>query len=129
MKRLENNSINNLKKALGMPNENNLNTHPEMKTLEEQESVLEKTLGAVMQCGTMESKINVEPLIKAGIKMICEIDRCRELNKMVIFLFTLSTLSCYSSLLIHIFLIKSPSLYRLINHYLNHQKQLKVLVQ
>ena len=40
-------------------------------------------VGAVMQCGRLVSTISAEPLLAAGIQMMCEIDRCRELNKMI----------------------------------------------
>lgn len=43
-------------------------------------------MGAVMQCGRMEDADHAtpsKPLLKAGIQMMTEIDRCRELNKML----------------------------------------------
>jgi hypothetical protein len=80
---LENTALDGLKMALGMPTGADSHPHPEMKSLEEQEDALEKAVGAVMQCGRLVSTISAEPLLAAGIQMMCEIDRCRELNKMI----------------------------------------------
>jgi hypothetical protein len=78
---LEETALQSLRAALGMDGE-----HPEKRTLEEQEEVLEKAVGAVMQCGRMEDADHATPLgplLKTGIQMMTEIDRCRELNKML----------------------------------------------
>ena len=51
-------ALDSLRKALGLPNATDPNPHPEMKSLEQQEEELEKTVGAVMQCGRITSTIS-----------------------------------------------------------------------
>ena len=51
-------ALDSLRKALGLPNATHPNPHPEMKSLEQQEEELEKTVGAVMQCGRITSTIS-----------------------------------------------------------------------
>merc|ERR1711865_929647 len=80
---MENNALALLKKSLGITDTKGTEQDLKTKTLEEQEEMLETSVGAVMQCGRMASSIQAEPLLKAGIAMMTQVDRCRELNKML----------------------------------------------
>jgi hypothetical protein len=71
---MENNALALLKKSLGIT-DTNTEQDLKTKTLEEQEEMLETSVGAVMQCGRMASSIQAEPLLKAGIAMMTQVDR------------------------------------------------------
>merc|ERR1711871_1568024 len=72
----ENKAIAELRGALGMDGK-----LPEKQSLNAQEETLERTIGAAMQCGV--KAMSAEPLLKAGIEMMSEVDKCRQLNAMI----------------------------------------------
>merc|ERR1711871_1190314 len=72
----ENKAITELRAALGMDGK-----QPERQSLDVQEEILERTIGAVMQC-SVEAE-STEPLLEAGIEMMTEVDKCRQLNAMI----------------------------------------------
>jgi hypothetical protein len=72
----EKKAIAELRGALGMDDK-----HPEKQSLDQQEETLERTIGAVMQCG-VEAMV-AGPLLTAGIEMMTEVDKCRQLNAMI----------------------------------------------
>merc|ERR1711871_1612907 len=72
----ENKAIAELRAALGMDGK-----QPERQSLDVQEEILERTIGAVMHCGV--EAVAAEPLLQAGIEMMTEVDKCRQLNAMI----------------------------------------------
>merc|ERR1711871_1278926 len=72
----EKKAIDQLRAALGMDGK------PKEKiSLDLQEEILERTIGAVMHCGV--EAVAAEPLLQAGIEMMTEVDKCRQLNAMI----------------------------------------------
>merc|ERR1711871_1838197 len=71
----EKRAIADMRAALGMDGE-----HPERQSLDTQEENLERTIGAVIPC-VMEAT-TAKILLDAGIEMMIEIDKCRQLNLM-----------------------------------------------